>query len=102
MEKNHNQKVIIRSDRAGVFYGVITESQPLGDKLMVEMKDCRRVWYWDGAASLSQLATEGTTAPSDCKFTVTVPIMTIMGVIEIIPCSDEAIKSIEEVAVWKR
>ena len=102
MEKYQNQKVIIRSDRAGVFYGEIAHQEQLGDKLMVDMKDCRRLWYWDGAASLSQLAKEGTTAPVNCKFTVTVPRMTIMGVIEIIPCSDKAIQSIEKVAVWKR
>lgn len=102
MEKFIGKKVIIRADRAGVFYGELADIEPLGDKLMVEMKNCRRIWYWDGAASLSQLATNGTTAPADCKFTVTVPSMTIMGVIEIIPCSDKAIKSIEKVDVWKR
>lgn len=102
MEKYLKEKVIIRSDRAGVFYGEITNSSPLGDKLMVEMKNCRRLWYWDGAASLSQLATNGTTAPADCKFTVIVPCMTILGVVEIIPCTSAAIKSIESVEVWKR
>ena len=46
-------------------------------------------------------AVEGTKRPNDCKFTLVVPIISILGVIEIIPCTDEAIKSIEEVAVWK-
>lgn len=102
MNNYENQKVIIRSDRAGVFYGEIAHQEQLGDKLMVDMKDCRRLWFWDGAASLSQLALEGVTAPDGCKFTVTVPTMAIMGVIEILPCSDKAIKSIDSVKVWKR
>ena len=96
------KKVIIRADRAGVFYGTLTECEPLGDKLQVTMTKCRRLWCWDGAASLSQLATDGTTAPSNCKFTVVVDKMVIMGVIEILPCTDKAIESIESVKVWKR
>ena len=93
-----NNKVIVRADRAGVFYGEIKERA--GSEVV--MVNVRRLWYWDGAASLSQLATEGTTAPRNCKFTVYVPEMTILGVIEIIPCSDVAINSIEGAPVWKR
>ena len=94
METN---KVIVRSDRAGVFYGEIVSRT--GSE--VEMKNCRRLWYWNGAASLSQLATEGVKCPKDCKFTVTVEQATILGVIEIIPCTKEAVKSIDSVEVWK-
>ena len=92
-----NQKVIIRADRAGVFFGEIKERN--GQEVV--MKNCRRLWYWDGAASLSQLATEGTSQPSNCKFTVTVEEMTVFGVIEIIPCTEKAIQSIDNVAVWR-
>ena len=95
------EKVIIRSDRAGVFYGTIKSQAPCGDKLMVEMTNCRRLWYWNGAATLSQLATDGVARPGECKFTVIVDSITIIGVIEIIPCSCKAIKSIDSVAVWK-
>lgn len=57
---------------------------------------------WDGAASISQLAINGTTNPCECKFTVTVPEIEILDAIEIIPCSDKSVKSIESVAVWAR
>lgn len=67
-----------------------------------DLKDARRLWYWDGAASLSQLAVDGVCAPRNCKFTLTVPTMTVLGVIEIIPCTEKAIKSIDGVPVWKR
>lgn len=92
------EKVIVRADRAGVFYGEIKEKN--GSEVV--MTNVRRLWYWDGAASLSQLAVNGTVAPHNCKFTVVVPEMTILGVIEIIPCTKKAIASIEGVAVWKR
>ena len=93
-----NKKVIIRADRAGVFFGTLKEKN--GSEVV--LTECRRLWYWDGAASISQLAVDGTAKPNDCKFTVTVPEITILGVIEIIPCSDKAIKSIEGVKEWKR
>lgn len=92
------KKVIIRADRAGVFFGTLKEKN--GSEVTLE--NVRRLWYWDGAASLSQLAVDGTKKPYDCKFTVTVPEMTILGVIEIIPCTEEAIASIEGVKEWKR
>lgn len=93
-----NKKVIIRADRAGVFFGTLKEKK--GNE--VTLTDCRRLWYWDGAASISQLAVEGTTNPHNCKFTVVVPEIVILGVIEIIPCTDNAVKSIEGVFEWKR
>lgn len=88
---------IVRSDRAGVFAGNIKERN--GDE--VTMTNVRRIWYWDGAASLSQMAVEGVKKPLNCKFTVTVPEMTILGVIELIPCTDEAEKNIKGVPEWK-
>lgn len=94
-----NKKCIIRTNRAGVFYGTIAEYDNINREATIT--DCRRLWYWSGAASLSQLAMEGVKRPNDCKFTVVVPVMAVMEVIEIIPCTDEAIKIIEGVKVWK-
>ncbi|WP_294718936.1 DUF6948 domain-containing protein [Prevotella sp.] len=97
METNIGKKVIIRGDRSGVEFGELVEHK--GRE--VTLKDARRIWFWAGAASLSQLAKDGTTNPSSCKFTVTVDSITILDAIEIIPCTDKAIKSIEDVEVWK-
>ena len=92
------KRVIIRAYGAGVFYGTLNEVE--GNT--VELKQCRRLWYWDGAASLSQLAAEGVKRPENCKFTVVVDSIVILNVIEIIPATDEAQKSIEDVRVWKK
>lgn len=91
------QKFIVRTDKAGVFFAEI-ESRNGSE---AELKNARRLWYWNGAASLSQLATEGVTKPRDCKFTVTVDSCTVLGVIEIIPCTEQAVESINNVPVWK-
>ena len=94
---NNTTKYIIRADRAGVFYGEIKERT--GNE--VTMTNVRRLWFWAGANSLSQLAVDGVAKPEECKFTVYVPEMTILGVIEIIPCTDKAIASIEGVKEWR-
>ena len=91
------KKVIIRGDRSGVFFGTLAERN--GQE--VRLTDCRRLWYWEGAASISQLAAEGTKRPKGCKFTVSVEEIIITDALEIIPCTAEAIKNIEGVPVWK-
>lgn len=97
MGSNIGKKVIIRGDRSGVEFGELVEQ----NGSVVTLKNARRLWHWNGAASLSQLATDGTKRPQDCMFTVTVSSITILDAVEIIPCTDKAIKSIEEVDEWK-
>lgn len=93
-----NQYYIIRGDHSGVFFGNIKERN--GQEITIT--NCRRIWYWDGAASISQLALEGVKNPDACKFAVTVPELTIFDGIEIIPCSETAVKIIKGVKDWKR
>ena len=102
IEKLIGKRVIIRADRAGVFYGTLTEVESNGDKLQVELTDLRRLWYWDGACSLTQLAVEGTKKPNTCNFTMRQASAVIIGVIEILPCTKSACKSIEAVEEWKK
>ena len=97
MEKNQIQKFIVRCDRAGVFYGEIASR----NGREVEMTNVRQLWYWDGAATLMQLAQDGTRAPRNCKFTVEVESLQVLDAIEIIPCTEKAIEAIDAVAVWK-
>ena len=96
--ENQKQKCIVRCDRAGVFYGEIEER----NGREVKMRNVRCIWYWDGAATLLQLAAEGTTKPKECKFTMTIDSLEVLDAIEIIPCTAEAIKSIEGVKEWKK
>lgn len=89
--------VIVRSDRAGVFAGYLAERN--GSEVV--LRNVRRLWYWDGAASLSQLAVDGVNKPDNCKFSVPVPEQIVLGVIEIIPASEKARRSVEGVKVWE-
>lgn len=89
---------IVRTLSAGVFAGEIKSRK--GQEVV--MKNARRLWYWKGAASLSQLSVEGVKCPNECKFPCAVPEVTLTQAIEILPVSDEAKKSIEGVPVWRQ
>lgn len=88
---------IVRCDRAGVFAGNIKERN--GQE--VTMTNARRIWYWDGASTLSQLAMEGTKKPHNCKFTMPVDEILLLEAIEIIRCTDVAEILIKGVYEWK-
>lgn len=92
-----NQKFIVRADRAGVFFGEIKERSALE----ITMTNVRKIWYWEGACAVEQLAMDGTTNPDECKFTVTVPEMVIANPIQIIPCTEKATESLAGVREWK-
>ena len=88
--------VIVRTYSAGVFAGVL-ESR---NGREVVLRNARRIWYWDGAASLSELAMRGTSKPRQCKFPCPVDRVELLEAIEIIDVTAEARQSIEGVPVW--
>jgi hypothetical protein len=98
MKSQIGKKVIVRADRAGVFYGTLTAKE--GDE--VQLTKVRKLHYWDGAAAVEQLATEGTSKPKNCRFTVEVEELTVMQAIQVLTCTEKAINVLESVAVWKR
>ena len=89
---------IVRGRYSGVFAGNVKSIE--GDQVV--LTGVRRIWYWDGAASISQLAVDGTMNPKGCKFTVTVDEAMVLDAIEIIPCTETAEKCIKAVTAWKR
>jgi len=91
------RKVIVRTYSAGVHYGTLISKK--GKEVIVG--EAIRIYYWDGACSLSQLAVDGTKSPDNCKFAVPVEQNT-MEFVEIIPCSAKAQKSIEGTPSWKK
>lgn len=89
---------IVRTYSAGVFAGYV-ESR---NGREVTIRKVRRIWYWSGANSLSQLAKDGTQDVDNCKFAVEVDKIEVTEAIEIIECTTKAQKSIEDVPEWKR
>lgn len=93
---------IIRSQNAGVFAGYLEYVDNSISGRIAIMRNVRRLWYWSGAASLSQLAIDGTKKPNDCKFPAPVSRIEISNVIEVIDCTERARKSIQGVRVWQQ
>lgn len=89
--------VIVRTYSAGVFAGNLESRN--GQEVV--LTDARRLWYWVGAASLSQLAVAGTSKPRECKFPVAVPRVELLQAIEIIDVTPEAEASIKAVKPWQ-
>lgn len=100
MSKLIGRKVLVRTYSAGVHFGTLSDLSE--NAKVATLTDSRRVWYWSGAASLSQMAVEGVTDPDDCKFAMTVPEIILSEAIEIIQLTDAAIVNLENVPVWKR
>jgi hypothetical protein len=90
--------VIVRTYSAGVFAGELVSRK--GREVVLQ--NARRIWYWSGAASLSQLAMEGTSDPNNCKFPVAVDRVELLEAIEILDTTPKSRKSIEDVPVWKK
>ena len=91
---------IVRTHSAGVWMGQI---KSLNGSVAI-ITNARRLWYWSGAASLSQLAIEGTKKPNDCKFAMTITDedgVYLPQVIEVLPCTKEAVENIQSVREWK-
>ena len=97
-DTNDMRYVIVRTRDAGVFAGYLKEKD--GDEVV--MVSVRRLWYWSGASSLSQLAMEGVKRPGECKFPCELDEVRLLGAIEIIRCTEPARKNISEVPVWEQ
>lgn len=89
---------IVRANGAGVFFGEVVKQ----DGTTVTIRNVRRLWYWDGAASLSELAQNGTANPDACKFPCPVEEIQVFNVIEILSVTSDAAKSIDGVKVWTK
>lgn len=94
--KDGMKAVIVRTYSAGVFYGYLKNQ--VGQE--VELLDARRMWQWYGA-SLSECAQSGTPDATKCKFPEKVSYVKLLEAIEILDLTDKALKSLDEVKVWK-
>ena len=90
--------VIIRTYSAGVFAGYLESRN--GQEVV--LRNARRIWYWEGAASLSQLAEDGSSKPNGCKFPQEVSRVELLQAIEILDVSKKAQEFIASVKVWKQ
>ena len=92
-----NKIVLVRGRDSGVHFGSLTSRE--GQE--VTLTNARRVWYWEGANALDQLAMEGSALPRECKITVAVDEILILDAIEIFPLTERAFANLNGIAPWK-
>jgi hypothetical protein len=91
------QYYIVRANQAGVFFGQIKDRN--GSE--ATLTNARKLHYWSGAAAVEQIAIEGVKNKKDCRFTITVPEVTILGICQFLPCTDNAVENLKSVPEWK-
>ena len=89
--------VIVRSHLAGVFFGILTDKQ--GEELTLQK--ARKFYYFSGANTVEDLADKGSIQVSNTKLTVEVSEIVISKFEQILPCTEEAVKQIKSIPVWK-
>ena len=90
------QYVIVRSNMAGVFFGILESKN--GNE--VELSKARKLYRWEGANTVEDLAVKGVSKPENCKFTIVVSQMIISDVCQILPCSPTSVESLSKVKEW--
>ena len=90
---------VVRTYSAGVFTGLFDRKNKCKEGTVF---NARRIFYWDGAASLSQLANEGVKKPQNCKFPCEVSKVELTEVIEVLDVTEKARLSIAGVKVWQQ
>jgi hypothetical protein len=93
---NNDQYFIVRTDRAGVFFGKIKENKTTS----IIMIDVRKIHHWEGAAAVEQIAVSGVNEKS--RLTISINEMEIAAPIQIIPCTEEALNNLKAHKEWKR
>jgi len=90
---------VIRTYSAGVHIGYVKEFGEKQPQHALLLKS-RRLHYWDGAASLSQVAMEGVNSSS--RIAMELPEIELTDVIEVIPCSEKAAEFFKVVKAWTK
>lgn len=92
------KKCVIRTYASGVHFGTVAAH----NGRQIELHNARRLWRWraEEGISLSEVAVFGI-IDDGTKACVTVPEMTILDAIEIIPASDASASSVELAPVAK-
>ena len=92
--------VIVRGRDSGVHAGVLAILDRATKSAV--LTDARRIWYWNGAATLSELAVYGASKPADCRFGAKVERQEIIGdVCEVIVCQLEGEAMIRNQPEWR-
>lgn len=92
--------MIARCTQAGVHAGELVSRDENG---YVVLRNARRIWFWSGAASLSELAVYGAARPENCRFATRIERQELrsLDVCELIHCQPAGRQMIEAQPEWR-
>lgn len=86
------QHCVVRTYSAGVHIGVVVDK----DGTNVLLQDARRLWKWNGAFTLSEVAVAGVSQKGS-RISVAVPLIELTQAVELIPTSEAARATFDKV-----
>lgn len=93
--------VIARCRDAGVHAGYLVST----DEHHTVLRDARRIWYWTGAASLSEIAVYGLNPAKSSGSKIAAPVKSVRlrdaDICELTVCTKAGQASVEGSAVWR-
>lgn len=90
--------VIVAAGIGGIHFGFL-KSRTGAEVTLVQ---ARRIQYWQGAASITEIANRGVSKPNDCRFSAPAAEITLLNAVEILPVSTSAQANLNAVPVWTR
>ncbi len=99
--KTRAQYVIARCSSAGVHAGELVST----DEHHTVLRNARRIWYWNGAASLSEIAVYGLNPAKSGESKIAAPVPELRlrdaDICELTVCTAEGRASVEAQPVWR-
>ena len=98
MEKSSliGKQIIARVNNAGVFFGTLESV----NADFTKMTEVRRIYYWEGALSVTHIAVDGITGGKVTVAAASVEFLT-SNIIELVECAEKAIKNLQSIKPWK-
>ena len=90
--------VIVAAGIGGIHFGFLKAK----NGAEVTLVQARRIQYWQGAASITEIANRGVSKPNDCRFSAPAAEITLLNAVEILPVSTSAQANLNAVPVWTR
>jgi len=91
---------VVRTYSAGVHIGYVHTFGKDNNPQYAKLLKSRRLHYWSGACSLSQVAMDGVSP--DSRIAMELPEIELTDVIEVIPCSEKAMEFFRDAKPWKK
>ena len=92
-----SEVVLVRDNGAGVHVGTLAEIDTASGRIV--LNDARKVWYWEGAASVHGIAARGL-CQYKSKVAPTVARVESFDAVEVVAMTSEAVESVMSCPEW--